>query len=168
MVSRLIFNARRMLLGLSGLIMSMSVGAYIDVNPKFVEIETSSLSLTVTNQGEAPEFVDVVLSRIENPGVTPDKEQLVPISLIANPDVYASPFKLTLGPRQEKKITIQVLHQPLTEQVYRLSVMPKREVTLKNTQSPVMSVGLGYLVLIRQQPEKRTNVGHTSVLIMAS
>lgn len=155
MVNRLTFNARSFFWGWVIWGLSMHAWAFIDVTPKFVDIEASSLSVVVSNKGDVPEYVQVELSRIENPGVSPDEERLVPIGLMSKPDMYASPFKLTLGPRQEKNITIQVLHQPLIEQVYRLSVMPQRNIALKNSHSPVVNVGLGYLVLIRQQPEKK-------------
>ncbi|WP_272682135.1 hypothetical protein [Providencia sp. PROV129] len=147
---------RLILVGCIGFSSSFSY-AFIDVNPKFVDIENSSLSINIENRGDNPEFVNIELFQIENPGVSPNEEKLTSVGLIGNPYLYATPFKLTLQPRQIKKIEIKVLHQPKKELVYRLSVMPQREIEVKESKNNIMNVGLGYLILIRQIPMNKNN-----------
>ncbi|HEM8293722.1 TPA: hypothetical protein U2M59_003033 [Providencia stuartii] len=154
---KLIVN-RFILFGYIGFLSSFSY-AFIDVNPKFVEIENSSLSINIENRGDNPEFVKIELFQIENPGVPPNEEKLTSVGFIVNPYLYATPFKLSLQPRQVKKVEIKVLHQPQKELVYRLSVMPQREIDVKenNNNNNIMNVGFGYLILIRQIPFNKKN-----------
>ncbi|MFZ1874952.1 MAG: hypothetical protein WAU54_19580 [Chania sp.] len=157
MVSLLMCVVRKATIGL--LLFAFPWGtalALIDISPKVLEIEGDSLPVTVINTGDTVEFVEIKLYQLENPGEPPEQEQLIPLGLVKEPYLYAAPFKLSLGPRQQKRIQLTVLKQPEKEKVYRLSVLPQRQVNITGTNSNVMLVGLGYMGLIRQLPSNKT------------
>ncbi|MDK9371816.1 hypothetical protein QQF54_00395, partial [Lelliottia sp. V106_10] len=109
-------------------------------------------AVRVINTGNTPEFVEIQLSLIENPGVPPEQEQRVPLGLIKEPTLYAAPFKLSLAPRQEKRVQLYTLKQPQTERVYRLSIIPQQQVRMSGSRENMVLVSLGYHGLVRQLP----------------
>ena len=130
--------------------------ALIDINPKVVEMKDEQSVVRVINTGNTPEFVEIKLSLVGNPGVPPEEEQRTPLGLIKEPTLYAAPFKLSLGPRQEKIVQLHALRQPQTEQVFRLSVIPQQQVNLSGFHNNVILVSLGYNGLVRQLPAKHS------------
>lgn len=134
--------------------------ALIDISPKEAEILGGTLSVSVINTGDKPEFVEIMLYQLGNPGVPPEQEQLIPLGKVKDPYLYAVPFKLSLGPRQQKQVHLKTLRQPDREMVYRLSVLPKQQVAIRSTKNNIMLVGLGYLGLIRQLPSTKIASWH--------
>ncbi|PAA97408.1 hypothetical protein FD644_05220 [Serratia fonticola] len=126
--------------------------ALIDIRPKIVEIKGEEAVVNVINTGDKSEFVEVGLFELVNPGVPPEQEQRIPLGIIKTPYLYAAPFKLSLGPRQEKRVHLKPLQQPEQEKVYRLSVIPQQKLNISGTRGNVMVVNLGYMGLVRQLP----------------
>lgn len=54
---------------LLALLCSAPASALIDVYPKEIEVRDEAVQVTVSNQGDRPEYVSVSLSRLLNPGV---------------------------------------------------------------------------------------------------
>ncbi|MHA7847797.1 fimbrial biogenesis chaperone [Serratia sp. D1N4] len=157
MVSLLMCAARKAPLGI--LLCALPWGAaqaLININPKIVEMKDDQTTVWVTNTGDKPEFVNITLFEVTNPGAPPEEEQRIPLGLVKAPSLYAAPFKLTLGPRQEKQVQLKALTRPDKEKVYRLAVMPQQQATISGTHNNVMLVGLGYMGLVRQLPLTQT------------
>lgn len=150
------YAVRNMLFGMLAIFPWGAAQALIDISPKEAEIAGDTLPVAVINTGNTPEFVEIVLYQLANPGVPPEQEQLIPLGMVSQPYLYAVPFKLSLGPRQQKQVQLKVLKRPEKEMVYRLSVQPKQQATISNTPNNVLLVGLGYLGLIRQLPSSQT------------
>jgi P pilus assembly chaperone PapD len=131
--------------------------ALIDIRPKIVEMEGDQAVVWVVNTGDSPEFVEVTLLQVSNPGVSPEDEQLIPLGIVKKPSLYATPFKLSLGPRQEKQVHLKALATPRQETVYRLAVIPQHKASIQGTENPVMLVSLGFKGLVRQLPSTRTS-----------
>lgn len=129
--------------------------ALIDITPKILEMANEKAEVLVTNTGDTPEFVNVTLYQVTNPGVPATDEQLIPLGIVKDPHLYAAPFKLSLGPRQEKKVQLQTLTRPAKEKVYRLAVIPEQKVNVSGSQSGVIVVGLGFNGLVRQLPSRQ-------------
>jgi hypothetical protein len=130
--------------------------ALIDIRPKIVEMKGEEAVVNVINTGDKPEFVEIGLFELVNPGVPPEQEQRIPLGSIKMPYLYAAPFKLSLGPRQEKRVHLKALKQPDQEKVYRLSVIPQQKLSISGTRGNVMVVNLGYMGLVRQLPANPT------------
>ncbi|MCO7509291.1 hypothetical protein NJH77_08505 [Serratia fonticola] len=130
--------------------------ALIDIRPKIVEMKGKEAVVNVINTGDKSEFVEIGLFELINPGVPPEQEQLIPLGSIKTPYLYAAPFKLSLGPRQEKRVHLKALKQPDQEKVYRLSVIPQQKLSISGTRGNVMVVNLGYMGLVRQLPTNPT------------
>lgn len=156
-------NQKSLLLGL--LLSSSQAFAVIDLTPKNVEIQNDNAEVvTLINKGDHPEFVTISLSRLLNPGVPYEQEQLEPVGLARDPQLYASPFQLTLPPGQSKNITLKPLVAVAKERVYRLEVKP---VTVLNARSNALiaggvAVNLSFSALVRQLPQKQTSEIATS------
>ncbi|MFC0227481.1 fimbrial biogenesis chaperone [Serratia aquatilis] len=155
MASHLISVARRV----SGLLLCLlpygAAQALIDISPKILEMKDEQAVVQVINTGDTPEFVDVALFEIDNPGVPIDEEQLIPLGISKDPYLYAAPFKLSLGPRQQKTVQLTALKPPGREKVYRLAVIPQQRASVSGTQDNVMLVSLGFNGLVRQLPIKQ-------------
>ncbi|WP_152562919.1 MULTISPECIES: molecular chaperone [unclassified Serratia (in: enterobacteria)] len=128
--------------------------ALIDVSPKVVEMKDKQTVVRIINNGATPEFVNITLYQVTNPGVPPKEEQMIPVGLITEPYLYATPFKLSLGPRQEKQVQLTAMKIPEKEKVYRLAVIPQHQTGISDTHDNVMLVSLGFKGLIRQLPSK--------------
>ena len=126
--------------------------ALIDIRPKVVEMKGEEAVVSVINTGDKSEFVEIGLFELVNPGVPPEQEQLIPLGSIKTPYLYAAPFKLSLGPRQEKRVHLKALKQPDQEKVYRLSVIPQQKLNVSGTRGNVVVANLGYMGLVRQLP----------------
>lgn len=157
MTSRLKCAARRALLGIGLLAQPWGAPqALIDISPKVLEVNSGQAVVNVSNTGDTPEFVNITLYQVTNPGVPSEEEQTIPLGLIKEPYLYATPFKLSLGPRQQKQVQLKVLKATEKEKVYRLAVIPQRQASISGTKDNVMLVGLGYMGLVRQLPQTQT------------
>ena len=111
-------------------------------------------TVNVKNLGDAPLYLSISLQKVINPGETPEKKQ--PLSALPNPEMLASPDKLTLGPGQSRAISLKSLTEPEAESLYRLYIIPIRSMKVKDAPldqiTAPMSVAIGYGVLIRHLP----------------
>ncbi|AHG19480.2 hypothetical protein Z042_07515 [Chania multitudinisentens RB-25] len=130
--------------------------ALIDISPKIMAMDSEHTTVQVSNTGDTPEFVEITLFQVANPGVPPEEEQLIPLGIVKDPYLYATPFKLSLGPRQQKPVQLKALNIPEQEKVYRLAVIPQQNARIQGTQDNVMLVNLGFKGLIRQLPATQT------------
>ncbi|CAI2160903.1 putative fimbrial protein TcfA [Serratia fonticola] len=153
MANRLMCVARRIATGmlLCGLPWGAAL-AFIDIFPKITEMKADQTEVRVTNTGDKPEYVDITLFEVTNPGVPPEEEQRIPLGIIKEPYLYAAPFKLSLGPHQDKPVRLKALKRPEREKVYRLGVIPQQKASVNGTNGNVMLINLGYMGLIRQLP----------------
>ncbi|WP_431225874.1 hypothetical protein ACQ86O_27735 (plasmid) [Serratia sp. L9] len=153
MANRLTCAARKVAIGilLCGLPWGM-VLALIDISPKIIEMKDAQTDVRVLNIGDKQEYVEITLFEVANPGVPPQEEQRIPLGIIKDPYLYAAPFKLSLGPGQDKPVKITALKRPEREKVYRLGVIPQQKASVSGTGGNVMLINLGYMGLIRQLP----------------
>lgn len=144
---------------LCGLVLASPASALINVTPAVTEVSDKPVTLDISNDGERPEFVSISLSRLFNPGVEFEDERLESIVQVTQPKLYATPFKLMLGPGQSKKITIKPLVSIEEEQVYRLEVKPVVNlIDPKHTSvAGNVVVNLAFSSLIRHMPQKETS-----------
>jgi hypothetical protein len=157
MANRLKYAAHNALFGIGLLALPWGAPqALIDISPKVLEVDDEQAIVNVINTGDKPEFVTVTLYQVTNPGVPSGEEQTIPLGLIKDPSLYATPFKLSLGPRQQKQVQLKVLKNTTKEKVYRLAVIPEQKASISGTQDNVMLVGLGYMGLVRQLPPIQT------------
>ncbi|WZB61377.1 hypothetical protein WJ970_29360 [Achromobacter xylosoxidans] len=91
---------------LLALLCSAPASALIDVYPKEIEVRDEAVQVTVSNQGDRPEYVSVSLSRLLNPGVPLRDEKLELIGQTTAPTLYAAPFQMSLSPGQSKRIAL--------------------------------------------------------------
>lgn len=154
MINRLIFGARKTLVILFSSA-PLVVGASIDINPKILEVKDKVSIVHVINSGDTPEFVEITLSLIENPGVPPEHERRTQMGIVKSPELYAAPFKLTLAPRQSKVVKLYTIISPKVEKAYRLSVIPQHKISIKDTLTNIVFVSLGYDALVRHLPSKQ-------------
>lgn len=129
--------------------------ANIEVSPHILTVDVDQSSLIVKNNSDVTEYVSVTLSKIINPGVAQEQEQLEQVGNELEPTIYATPFKLVLGPRQVKSITFHVLKKINKELVYRLSIYPNKSTKVNKSEDNLLFVSLGYNVLVRQLPIKK-------------
>ena len=144
---------------LCGLVLASPASALINVTPAVTEVSDKPVTLDISNDGERPEFVSISLSRLFNPGVEFEDERMESIVQVTQPKLYATPFKLMLGPGQSKKITIKPLVSIEEEQVYRLEVKPVVNlIDPKHTSvAGNVVVNLAFSSLIRHMPQKETS-----------
>ena len=156
MASRLMCVANKARLGVLLCVLPWGVAqALIDISPKVLVMQDEQAVVRVSNTGDTPQFVNIQLSQITNPGGAPEDEQTIPSGLIKDPYLYATPFKLSLGPRQEKSVQLKTLKQPEKEKVYRLSVIPQQRASISGAHDSVMLVNLRFNGLVRQLPIKQ-------------
>lgn len=129
--------------------------ALIDIRPKILEMEGQQAAVGVINTGDKSEFVEITLFELTNPGMPPEQEQRIPLGIIKTPHLYAAPFKLSLGPRQEKQVHLRALITPEKEKVYRLAVIPQQKLSVSGNRTNVMVANLGFMGLVRQLPANR-------------
>lgn len=132
------------------------IEAAIDISPKRIELQGDSPQfITISNNGERVEYVTISTELLTNPGVAFTDEKRIPLGLVQQPTLYASPFKLTLPPRQRKVISLHPLKSVESEVVYRLNVRPAVQFqgTSTNGTAASIAVNLSFSALIRQQPE---------------
>lgn len=154
MTSRLKCTAPKALLGIGLLTLPWGTPqALIDISPKVLEVTDGRAIVNVINTGDTPEFINITLYQVTNPGVPSAEEQTIPLGWVKAPSLYATPFKLSLGPRQQKQVQLKVLKETDKEKVYRLAVIPQQKANISGTKDNVMLVGLGYMGLVRQLPQ---------------
>ncbi|QGU89365.1 pilus assembly protein [Erwinia sorbitola] len=111
-------------------------------------------SIKVRNVGDAPLYLSVMVEKVTNPGLSPEKK--VKLRDIPNPGMLASPDKITLGPNQARDLRLISLGEPKEEVLYRVYIMPVKSLTVE--QAPAdkitapLSVSIGYGVLVRHMP----------------
>ncbi|MCA7936087.1 hypothetical protein LGM52_06695 [Burkholderia cepacia] len=137
-----------------------SAAAAIDVIPKEIVVGKDPEFVRIVNNGDRPEFVNVSLARLLNPGVPLADETTQPVGGIERPSLYAYPFRMSLSPGQAKTIVVKPMHVVETETVYRLDVRPVINASSEKRQALAGSVvvNLGFSALVRQLPadEKAT------------
>ncbi|WGY72880.1 hypothetical protein KEC55_30655 [Burkholderia cepacia] len=140
----------------AALAIPVSAIAAIDIVPKEVAVRGEVTSVEVINNGDRNEYVKISLSRLLNPGVPLDRERLEPIGEIAQPSLYAYPFRMSLAPGQTKTLVLKALHPIETEIVYRLDVKPVVKVLDGGRTRPAASVvaNLAFSGIVRQLPAK--------------
>ncbi|WP_256976841.1 hypothetical protein [Burkholderia sp. AU31652] len=134
----------------------VSAAAAIDLIPKDITLKHDVDSVQVVNNGARTEYVSVSLSRLLNPGVPLESERLEAVGDVAQPSLYAYPFRMTLAPGQTKTITIKALRAVDTETVYRLDVKPVIKVLGAGHTKPSASIvaNLAFSGIVRQLPSK--------------
>ncbi|WP_321783892.1 hypothetical protein [Burkholderia pyrrocinia] len=137
-----------------------SAAAAIDVIPKEIVVGKDTEFVRIVNNGARPEFVNVSLARLLNPGVPLADETTQPVGGIERPSLYAYPFRMSLSPGQAKTIAVKPMHAVDTETVYRLDVRPVINASSEKRRAMAGSivVNLGFSALVRQMPasEKAT------------
>lgn len=98
-------------------LLPLSAAGVIDIQPQVVELQQVNTVVTVINHGMTAEYITVQLYRLNNPGVASELESLTPVGYQQQPLLFATPLKLTLGPRQSGKIFLHALGAPEQEQV---------------------------------------------------
>ncbi|MFZ1874687.1 MAG: hypothetical protein WAU54_18205 [Chania sp.] len=145
------------LISLNCLLLAISTAwAAIDISPKRIELRGNMpQSITISNNGDRMEYVTIATELLTNPGVPFPEEQRIPLVLIRHPTLYASPFKLTLSPQQQKVITLQPLKSVERETVYRLNVRPLVQLqgTSAEQAAASIAVNLSFSAIIRQRPD---------------
>lgn len=110
--------------------------------------------VNVRNVGDAPLYLAISLQKVRNPGGTP--EDKVPLSELEHPSLLASPDKLTLGPGQSRSVSLKSLSAPVSEEMYRLYVIPVRSMQVEQAAqdkiTAPISVAVGYGVLVQHMP----------------
>ncbi|WP_233588350.1 hypothetical protein [Herminiimonas sp. KBW02] len=124
------------------------------------------MQVTVSNHGAEPEYVSVTLSRLQNPGVPLEDEQLQAVSETASPTLYATPFRMTLLPGQSKPITLKPLSEISTEQVYRLDVRPEvaNMRTGRSGRVGMVVIKIAHSGIVRQLPRRQ----HQAMQVLCS
>lgn len=130
--------------------------AGISIYPREVIVQDEAESITVHNLGTEPEYVSIKLSRLLNPGVSLEDEQLQAIGETEHPSLYATPFRMTLAPGQRKHITLKPLRTVSTEQIYRLDVRPEVTAMTSGRAGRVGTVviKIAHGGLVRHLPQK--------------
>ncbi|MBO1016337.1 pilus assembly protein [Achromobacter sp. SD115] len=110
--------------------------------------------VTVRNVGDAPLYLSISLLKVMNPGQQP--EEKVPLSQLEHPSVLANTDKLTLGPGQSRSIGLKSLAVPVSEEMYRLYIVPVKAMHVDEAPqdkiTAPMSVAIAYGVLIQHMP----------------
>ncbi|OWF83605.1 hypothetical protein B4903_01660 [Yersinia frederiksenii] len=117
-----------------------------------LEIQQTSAEVNVINRSSVTEYITVQLYQINNPGVPPDQESLISVGEQLQPALFTVPSKLTLGPKQSGRILLKALQSPDKEQIYRLSVMPEKNLQVSGGHGGAVGVQLSYMGLVRHLP----------------
>ncbi|MBE0151457.1 hypothetical protein [Serratia sp. PL7] len=145
-------------LGLSCALLPVgAIEAAIDISPKRIELRGDEpQTITVSNNGDRIEYVTIATELVTNPGVHFSQEQRIPLGLVRQPTLYASPFKLTLSPQQHKVLTLRPLKSVESETVYRLNVRPivQLQGTSAERAASGIAVNLSFSAIIRQRPDR--------------
>ncbi|CNB98589.1 alpha-related fimbriae chaperone 1 [Yersinia intermedia] len=164
-------------LGLSCALLPVgTLEAAIDISPKRIELRGDvPQTITVSNNSDRIEYVTIATELVTNPGVHFSKEQRIPMGLIRQPTLYASPFKLILRPQQHKVITLRPLKSVASETVYRLNVRPivQLQGTSGERLASGIAVNLSFSAIIRQRPDHEKvrldiQCEHGGVLLIAT
>ncbi|MCW2258477.1 hypothetical protein M2263_004568 [Providencia alcalifaciens] len=99
-------NSSRLLFIICGLF-SFEAWSAIDVLPKVLKLENETGYISIINNGNNTEYIEIEVKKITNPGVDYQKEQYVNLTDDINPALIYSPFKLILSPNQIKKVTFK-------------------------------------------------------------
>ncbi|WP_456311375.1 hypothetical protein [Serratia proteamaculans] len=141
------------------MLISYQAGAVIDLMPKLIEVKGKELtSVNIINKSDHEEFVTVALSRLLNPGVPFDQEKLEPVGMSRDPQLYAYPFRLSLGKGQSKTVVLKPLTVVKQEAVYRLYVKPAMALSGTSegqTTAAGVAVSLSFSALVRVLPDKQ-------------
>lgn len=141
-----------LLLFIAASLLPFSAFAAIDIQPHVLEMQQANAVVNVTNHSSTTEYVTVQLYQINNPGVSPEQESLTSVGEQPQPSLFAAPAKLTLGPKQSGRILLKALQTPEKEQIYRLSVIPEKNLRISGGHGAVLGVQLSYMGLIRHLP----------------
>ncbi|CQD38391.1 hypothetical protein [Yersinia mollaretii] len=141
-----------LLLFIAASLLPFSAFAAIDIQPHVLEMQQANAVVNVINHSSATEYVTVQLYQINNPGVSPEQESLTFVGEQSRPSLFAAPTKLTLGPKQSGRILLKALQSPEKEQIYRLSVVPEKNLLISGGHGAVLGVQLSYMGLIRHLP----------------
>ncbi|CNH97288.1 alpha-related fimbriae chaperone 2 [Yersinia thracica] len=133
-------------------LLSFCARAAIDIQPHVLEMQQASAVVNVINHGPTTEYITIGLFQINNPGVSPDQESLTFVGEQPQPSLFAVPAKLTLGPKQSGRILLKALQPPDKEQLYRLSVVPEKDLRISGDQGAILGVQLSYRGLVRHLP----------------
>ncbi|AHG18520.1 hypothetical protein Z042_01865 [Chania multitudinisentens RB-25] len=114
-----------------------------------------SRTVQVSNLGDKPLYLKIDLMRIENPGENPERKTA--IGEITQPEMMASPAKLTLGPGQKRDINLVALKVPTRETLYRLYVVPVSSIKVVGNESKEkitapLTFGVAYGVVVHHLP----------------
>lgn len=142
------------------LLASCQAGAVIDVLPKLIEVkDTQPITVNIVNKSEHTEYVSVTLSRLLNPGVPYEQEQLEPVGMSREPQLYAYPFRLSLAQGQSKTIVLKPLNAVDKETVYRLDIKPVMALSGEPHVKTVagVAISLSFSTLVRQLPAKQSS-----------
>ncbi|MGJ3355350.1 hypothetical protein [Providencia sp. Je.9.19] len=131
-----------------------AVGQLLVTPASTTVVSKQSRIITIKNTGDAPIYVNVSLFHVENPGLTPEIK--TSIQEMLEPNIIASPTKISLGPGQSREVKLVGLNAPVKETVYRLYVLPVssfnviggKEANKKISAPTVISVGYGVLVRV--------------------
>ncbi|WP_145566991.1 fimbrial biogenesis chaperone [Yersinia aleksiciae] len=141
-----------LLLFIAASLLPFSALAAIDIQPHVLEMRQKNAVVNVINHSSMTEYVTVQLYQINNPGVSPEQESLTSVGEQPRPSLFAVPAKLTLGPKQSGRILLKALQPPEKEQIYRLSVVPEKNLGISRGHGAVLGVQLSYMGLIRHLP----------------
>ncbi|WP_443006064.1 MULTISPECIES: pilus assembly protein [unclassified Serratia (in: enterobacteria)] len=114
-----------------------------------------SRTVQVSNLGDKPLYLKIDLMRVENPGENPERKTA--IGEVAQPEMMASPAKITLGPGQKRDINLVALKVPTKETLYRLYIVPVSSIKVVGNESKdkitaPLTFGVAYGVVIHHLP----------------
>lgn len=141
-----------LLLFIAASLLPFGVFGAIDIQPHVLDMRQANAVVNVINHGLTTEYVTVKLYQINNPGVSPEQESLTSVGEQPQPSIFAAPAKLILGPKQSGRIVLKALKAPEKEQVYRLSVVPEKNLQISGGHGAVLGVQLSYMRLVRYLP----------------
>lgn len=111
-------------------------------------------TVKVRNVGDGTLYLSVMLMKVENPGLMPEKK--INLHEMATPGMLATPEKMTLGPNQSRAIRLTSLEEPAHESLYRLYITPVKSLKVEGAPedkiTAPMSFSVGYGVLVRHMP----------------
>lgn len=129
-------------------------GALMVIPARLKVFNGHEYGVTVRNVGDAPLYLSISLQKVMNPGLQP--EEKVPLSQLEHPGLLASPDKLTLGPGQSRSVSLRSLSVPVSEEMYRLYIIPVRALQVEEEPqekiTAPMSVSVGYGVVVQHMP----------------
>lgn len=140
---------------IAGFVVSLPVLGAIDLIPKEAVVRDKTVFAQVANNGVHPEYIEISLSRLRNPGMPLKEEILEDVGDSVDPALYASPFRFSLAPGQTKTIALKPLKAVALETVYRLNVKPVIRMQSDRTGVATGSVviSLAFSGIVRQMPK---------------